>query len=174
MNYNILALDPALSTTGFAVLASENEKIIEAGKYVTSPKKTDLERMREIAAYVVRMTKWYSIKHVVLEDGFVNRLNVKTGLQLATLRGFIMGALSSVDVGIYYSLPAEIRKELGIGGNADKEKVAAVITEMYKDDEVFQKIGPYSNKQNKNKTSDIYDAISIGVAFLHRCKREIT
>ena len=26
-------------------------------------------------------------------------------------------------------------------------------------------VGPYSDKQNKDKTSDIYDAISIGVAF---------
>ena len=36
---------------------------------------------------------------------------------------------------------------------------------MYPNNKKLEIIGPYSDKQNKNKTSDIYDAISIGVAF---------
>ena len=42
---------------------------------------------------------------------------------------------------------------------------AEEITKMYPNNKKLEIIGPYSDKQNKDKTSDIYDAISIGVAF---------
>ena len=70
-------------------------------------------------------------------------------------------------------LPSEIRKTLGCGGNAKKEDVAQAIVNMYPDNKKLDIIGPYSDKQNKNKTSDIYDAISIGVAFVKNHNRGV-
>ena len=67
-------------------------------------------------------------------------------------------------------MPTQIRKHLGIGGNAKKDDVAQVIVDMYPNNKKLAIIGPYSDKQNKDKTSDIYDAISIGVAYIKGLK----
>ena len=63
-------------------------------------------------------------------------------------------------------LPSEIRKAFGCGGRAKKDEVAQAVINMYPNNDKLNNIGPYSDKQNKNKTSDIYDAISIGIAFI--------
>jgi hypothetical protein len=37
---------------------------------------------------------------------------------------------------------------------------------MFRDNPIVQAIGPYSDRPGKKKTSDMYDAISIGVSYL--------
>ncbi len=60
--------------------------------------------------------------------------------------------------------PKEIRKNFGLSGAAKKEEVAQEVLKYYPFLE--QQIGPYSDKNNKQKTSDIYDAISIGLSYI--------
>ena len=102
---------------------------------------------------------------MILEDGF-SGTNLKTGLQLATLRGAIIATFRLENLQVDHLKPTQIRQMLECGGKASKEEVAKVVTDTYQGNPVFDKIGPYSDKQNKNKTSDIYDAISIGMAFI--------
>ena len=45
-------------------------------------------------------------------------------------------------------------------------KVANKILEMYPD--LINRIGPYSDKNNKQKTSDMYDSVCIGIAHLNK------
>jgi len=165
----VLAIDPALSTTGYAVINMSTLELAYINKFTTSPKHSDDFRINEIVAKLFCIASQYSIKYVVLEDGFLGR-NPGTALQLATLRGAIIGVFSFNKYIVYHMLPSQIRKLLGCGGNAKKEEVAAKVTEMYPDNKKLEIIGPYSDKQNKDKTSDIYDAISIGVAFIKSFK----
>lgn len=165
----VLAIDPALSTTGYAVINMNTLEIAYINKFTTSPKNSDDFRINEIVAKLFCIASQYQIKHVVLEDGFMGK-NVRTAIQLATLRGAIIGTFNFCKYSVHHMLPSTIRKELGVGGNASKEEVARMITEMYAGNKKLEIVGPYSDKQNKNKTSDIYDAISIGVAFIKRQK----
>lgn len=171
MTEYILAIDPALSTTGYAVINRNTLELTYISKYTTSPKHTDDYRINDIVAKLFCIATQYPITHVVLEDGYVGQ-NARVGMQLATLRGAIIGVFSFNKYIVHHMLPSEIRKALGVGGNAKKDEVAQAIVDMYPNNKKLELIGPYSDKQNKNKTSDIYDAISIGVAFCKKMQQE--
>lgn len=160
----ILAIDPALSTTGYAVINMNTLEIAYANKFTTSPKNSDDFRINEIVAKLFCIATQYSIKYIILEDGYLGA-NARTAIQLATLRGAIIGVFSFNKYIVHHMLPSQIRKLLGCGGSAKKEQVAEEIVKMYPNNKKLEIIGPYSDKQNKDKTSDIYDAIAIGVAF---------
>lgn len=167
MTEYILAIDPALSTTGYAVINRHTLELLCVGKITTLPKTPDDYRINEIVTKLFSIATNHSVTHVILEDGYIGA-NAKTAIQLATLRGAIIGVFSFNKYSVHHMLPSEIRKAVGVGGNAKKEEVAKAITSMYQNDEKLISVGSYSDKYNKNKTSDIYDAISIGVAF---CKK---
>ena len=165
----VLAIDPALSTTGYAVINMNTLELAYINKFTTSPKNSDDFRINEIVAKLFSIAIQYPIKYIVLEDGYMGA-NARTAIQLATLRGAIIGTFSFNKYIVHHMLPSQIRKILGCGGNAKKEQVAEKITKLYPNNKKLDIIGPYSDKQNKNKTSDIYDAISIGVAFAKSLK----
>lgn len=167
----ILAIDPALSTTGYAVINLNTLELAYINKFTTSPKNSDDFRINEIVAKLFCVATQYPIKYIVLEDGFLGS-NARTAIQLATLRGAIIGVFSFNKYIVHHMLPSQIRKVLGCGGNAKKEQVAEEIVKRYPNNKKLDIIGPYSDKQNKDKTSDIYDAISIGVAFAETLKED--
>jgi Holliday junction resolvasome RuvABC endonuclease subunit len=70
------------------------------------------------------------------------------------------------DIVVTHKSPSEIKQAVTGRGNAEKEEVAAELLRIYKDNSKVQSIGPFSDKSNKKKTSDIYDA----VAAAHACK----
>lgn len=168
MNQNnsefVLAIDPALSTTGFAVINVNTLELEYINKITTSSKDNEDLRINEVVKRLFNIASQYPIQHIILEDGYLGA-NVKTGMQLATLRGAIIGVFNFNNYIVHHMLPTQIRKAFGCGGNAKKEQVAEAVTKMYLENAKLNAVGPYSDKQNKNKTSDIYDAISIGVAF---------
>lgn len=161
----VLAIDPALSTTGVAVLDIDTSELVFACKIITPSKDPQDERIMTIARRLFAATALYNITDVILEDGY-SGVNQKTNLQLATLRGAIIAVFKLRNLQVHHLVPSKIRQMLECGGRASKEEVAQVVASTYKGHKEFDKIGPYSNKQNKDKTSDIYDAISIGMAFI--------
>lgn len=161
----VLAIDPALSTTGYAVINMNTLELAYINKITTSSKHSDDFRINEIVTKLFCIASQYPIKYIILEDGFLGK-NPRTSLQLATLRGAIIGVFSFNKYIVHHMLPSQIREMLGCGGNAKKEQVAEEIQKLYPNNKKLEIIGPYSDKQNKSKTSDIYDAISIGVAFI--------
>ena len=168
----VLAIDPALSTTGYAVINMNTLELEYISKFTTSSKNSDDYRINEIITKLFSIAVQYPIKYIILEDGFLGS-NPRTCIQLATLRGAIIGAFSLCKYSVYHMLPSEIRKAFGCGGNAKKEDVAKAIVDMYPNNKKLNIIGPYSDKQNKQKTSDIYDAISIGIAFIKKFHRGV-
>ena len=170
MTEYILAIDPALSTTGYAVIDRNTLELVYINKFTTSPKKSYDCRINDIVAKLFCVAAQYPITHVVLEDGYMGA-NARTAIQLATLRGAIIGVFSFNKYVVHHMLPSEIRKALGVGGNAKKEEVAQAVANLYPNNKKLEIVVAYSDKQNKDKTSDIYDAISIGIAF---CKKGST
>lgn len=165
----VLAIDPALSTTGYAVINMNTLELVYINKFTTSPKNPDDFRINEIVAKLFAIAAQYPIKYIVLEDGYLGP-NPRTCMQLATLRGAIIGVFSFNKYSVHHMLPSAIRAAFGCGGSAKKEQVAEAVVNMYPNNKKLEIIGSYSDKQNKNKTSDIYDAVSIGVAFIKNIK----
>jgi len=161
---NILGIDAAYSTTGYAVLEKETKKLIDAGKIITSPKYTDDVRIEELFDELMAIIKQYDIDVAIMEDGF-SGTNRKTSMQLSYLRGGLTLLLRHNKILVEKQLPSTIRKNIGVGGNAKKEQVAEKVSIIYQNNVLLNQIGPYSDRQNKNKTSDIYDAISIAYSY---------
>ena len=166
----VLAIDPSFTSTGFAIIDVHTTQPVYIDKFTTSSKHSDDERMNMIITKLFSVVSQYPIKDVVLEDGFLGK-NARTCMQLSILRGGIIGTFNFCKYSVNHFLPSQIRMELGVGGQAKKEEVAIAIQEMFKDNPVIQAIGPYSDKKNKDKTSDKYDAVAVGVAYCKMRKR---
>ena len=169
MSFNILAIDPSLSSTGYSIIDSDTRKIIDICRYTTKSGISENIRIKDIVTELDNIFLINNnIKEIAMEDGFSNSRNLKTGLQLAKLRGAIINHFLMNEVPVYTQEPKETRKNLGLSGNAKKEEVANKILELYP--ELVDRIGPYSDKNNKQKTSDMYDSVCIGIAHLNKCR----
>lgn len=158
---NILSLDPSLSSTGYAVLNCQKELLLK-GRYQTTNKYTTDERIQMIIHFLENLN--IDIDVVILEDGFVG-FSKQTSLQLAELRGALIAFYKYRKYPVEHEQPKKIRMNFGLPGNAKKEEVAQAVLKVYPN--LLQEIGPYSDKSNKNKTSDIYDAIATGLSYIN-------
>lgn len=165
----ILALDPSLSSTGYAFIDLNNKSIVTKGRITTSSKYSTDDRIQLIIKELENITSIHLenesvINCVALEDGYIGQ-NKGTSQKLCELRGALIAYYKYNKIPVIHKQPKEIRKNLGLPGNVTKEKVAEEVLKLYP--ELESEVGEYSDKQNKNKTSDIYDAISIGLSYLN-------
>ena len=164
----VLALDPSLSSTGYAVIESESKTLLYRGKITSSDKLSTDDRIQLILNQLHEITRVVpGITVIALEDGYVGA-NYQSSLKLAQLRGALIAYFKYNGKIVTHQMPKEIRKNFGLSGSAKKDEVAAEVLKYYP--YLIQDIGPYSDKQNKQKTSDIYDAISIGLSYIINLK----
>ena len=156
----VLGLDPSLSSTGYAIIDTDTKQLIYKGKINTTNKLSTDDRILTI---IYELEKLPVVFNIILEDGFIG-VNKDTGIQLAQLRGALIAYYKYKGYNVIHQQPSEIRKNFGLKGNTKKEEVAEEVLKYYPNLE--NEIGPYSDKQNKNKTSDIYDAISICLSYI--------
>lgn len=167
----VLALDASISSTGYAVMSMQDGFVSDFGKITTKKNnKIDVDEDEDNRIfYITEEIKKFiinnSISVVIMEAQHFSK-NPKTAMQLSRLRGAIMYMVKTYNIPIIYPHPSTIRKNLMDNGSASKEEVAEYIREYYKYDERIQEIGEFNDKQNKSKNSDIYDAISIGLAHI--------
>lgn len=154
---NILTIDASLSSTGYAIF--KNKKLAKFGKIC--PSKNEKQKLKFFYEELLKIIKENKINDIVIEDGFSKIANLRTGLMLAELRGCIKLLAYMNDVEIYTVAPQQIKKIITGKGNATKEDVANKLCEIYADNSLFKSIGTFSDKNNREKTSDIYDAISL-------------
>ena len=81
----LLAIDPSLSSTGFAVF-DEEENLIECGKIKTGPTTSEEDRLVKISNKMRGIVENYKINKVVMESQFFSK-NAKTSMQLSRVRG---------------------------------------------------------------------------------------
>ena len=162
----ILSIDPSLSSCGYAIIDSFNRSIVKINRITTSQKDGDEnQRIYIITKEIENIIKNDNeIQEITLEDGFVKFAG--SSLKLGKLRGALIFNAQNIGIKVYSQEPTETRKNLGLKGNAKKEDVAAKILELYPN--LLEDIGEYSDKPGKNKTSDMYDAVCIGIAHLNK------
>lgn len=176
----ILALDPSLSSTGYAVL-DYDYNLIDCGKITT--KKGKIPKGDRIADLEDEDNRIYTIVNgiekqvlskveidVVVAEAQFGGNNIKTAMQLSRVRGAFIYLFKSKGLKQNYQEPSLVRKNLMGKGNASKEEVAEFIREFYKDNAMVEALGEFNDRPNKNKNSDIYDAIGIGIAYLNSLK----
>jgi len=159
--HTILGIDASLVSTGWAV--RKGRSILAVGRIQTTNKIDEDHRLYNICMELIEIAKEHKITRVAMETQFFGK-NAKTGLQLSRLRGAIAFAFLIRNVNIVYKTPSEVKQSATTFGNAEKELVADEIRSIYKDSPCIQDLAPYSDKANKNKTSDMYDAVAISHA----------
>ena len=161
----IMGIDASLSSTGYSVLTIFDNsdirgEITKCG--VIQTKKGDFEnedsRIFHICKELAKIMLSNNVTQVVIEEQFMAR-NSRTVLSLRKMLGAIMYLVYEMGLDLDYLYPTSVRKLLLNDGKAKKEDVAKYIRENVID------IGEYSDKAGKNKTSDIYDATALALAY---------
>lgn len=151
----IIGFDPSLSSTGWCLL--KDNKIECFGTIKTE--KGD-KRYYKIYNAVLDLLDKYSPEEVHIETPFIGT-NSRTGIELAQCRGVILLLCEAFDIPLVNFAPQEVKKKITGNGRAEKSLVASEIIKIFKEDDKIKEIGPFSDKNNKNKTSDIYDALAV-------------
>lgn len=151
-----------MSSTGYCVMDSNKDtmSIIKTG--VVQTKKGDFEnedlRIIHICKEISNIIIEYKVDEVIIEEQFLAR-NSKTVLLLRKMLGALMYAIYELNVKVNYLYPTTVRKLVLNNGKAKKEAVAEYIRKRVID------IGEYSDKAGKSKTSDMYDATALALAY---------
>lgn len=174
----VLGLDASISSTGWAIVDSDNT-LVDFGKLTTKKDKNALDtnldddrRIYYIASEIGKLFFKHDITAVSMEAQFLGK-NVKTAMQLSRLRGALMIICKVNGVDVEYPTPSEIRVNLMGKGNVTKEEVADYIRYLaYPHDSRIESLGEFNDRQCKAKNSDMYDAISIGLAHNKKVKKD--
>ena len=168
------SVDLAFSTTGLCI-SDEDLNILDVKKITTCygeiKDKSEDEKIVFICDAIIALCNVWNVTTVILEDQFVGN-NMKTAMQLNRVRGALTYAVLSNKMSIKY-IPAVTVKKIvskyaGVDIHKDcdsKSVIADCVLDIYSDNEIVQRIGKYNNGQNKSKTSDMYDAVALSVAY---------
>ena len=147
----ILGLDLSLSCPGYAVIEIRNgkPKLLESGIVKANPKQSQVDKIKRIAAHLLRLKMDYDIDVVVRESGFVrhNRttkiLERVVGATMLTLGGEILEIP-----------PTSIKKTVAGSGKATKQEVEVAVRSLLS-----------LPKDFKFKSDDESDAMAVALAF---------
>lgn len=160
----ILSLDASISSTGYSVVDKTTKDVIECGKITTKPKNLDSQRFLQICNKCEEIIIKHNIYEVVIEGQYVHK-NKKTALKLASLLGALIVKFRKLGCEIYKIQPSQVRSLL-LHGDSSKEEMANFIINFYPDNPLVKALGVFNDRNCKAKNSDIYDAISIALAYL--------
>lgn len=154
----ILGLDLSLASSGRCIFS--NNKVISYGKITTKKQdfENDLDRLKHIADEIQLIINEHEIEYAVIEDS-VPAKHSRSVMQLNILKGEVIRTLTLNFIPVGLIFPSSVKKLVTGNGKASKEEVAEYIRANYID------CGEYNDSQSKRKTSDIYDAISIAIAW---------
>lgn len=159
-----MAVDPSLSSTGYAILDKIDGDAIRVGRIITHKNISNPERIRTIYSEITAMIIENSqINTLVIEDQFMYK-NADTLKKLSQLRGVIILSATLLGVPCFTYTPTQIKKAVTGNGNADKNEVYQGIRSFYKHNQmVFNHLySPNVMASGKNKNDDISDALAIG------------
>ena len=167
----LLAIDGALSSSGYAVVDLTENRLIHLGWVKTSQKNTRAERLHQIHEQMLLLRNTYTPDVVVMEDQIFRR-NVKTLKSMSQAGGVCMVSFHDIPIVLY--TPKEIKLSVVGKGTASKEEVAHFVYQEYKEDSCLQSFlselhipYPFSEKHIK-KINDITDAIGIAITYINR------
>ncbi len=154
----VLAIDPGFGRCGVAVIEKEDgkERLAYSDCIETSAKLPFPERLATVAEECVRLIKVYAPDAVAIEKVYFSN-NQKTAMQVAEVRGALIGAASAAGVPVSEYTPGEVKSAAAGWGSADKTQVAKMIHLLVRID-----------KQIRH--DDEYDAIAIGITHLARSR----
>jgi len=151
----VLGVDPALRCTGYGVIETDGRthRALDCGVVSTPQSRPLSECLRRLGGGITELIDAYQPAMGAIEGGFFAR-NAKTAMLLGSARGVVIAALATRDVPVYEYAPRRIKQAVCGYGNASKEQIAVVMSQLLGVD-----VG--------DLRSDATDALAIAICHSH-------
>jgi crossover junction endodeoxyribonuclease RuvC len=149
----VLAIDPGFGRCGVAVVEKTKgrEVLLYSHCIETSAKTSFPERLSAVVAHCAHILKTHEPDVLAIEKLYF-ATNQKTAMQVAEVRGALIGMAGSLGLPIAEYTPMQVKSALGYG-KADKRQVAKILHMLI-------------DIRKQISHDDEYDAIAIGVTHL--------
>lgn len=154
----VLAIDPGFGRCGVAVLerAGGKETLLTSDCIETSASLPFPERLAQVLAACTVLADRFSPDALALEKLYFSN-NAKTAMQVAEVRGALLGLAGTRGLPVSEFTPGEIKSAVAGSGRADKKQIAKMIHLLVKIEKPI-------------RLDDEYDAIAVGLTCLARTK----
>ena len=150
---NILGIDPGLGTTGYGIISNLNNNlnVVDFGIIKTSTKDTLSMRLKIIFDHISKLIATHKPTIFSIEEIFYSN-NVKSSLLLGHARGVAIVAATLQDLIIYEYSAKKVKQSLTGNGNAHKDQVKFMVTNLLK-------------LKEPPKSLDASDALAIAICY---------
>lgn len=157
----ILGIDPGLASTGWGVIAVENnnEKMLDYGIVETSKDVGLSERLEAIHKDLKTIIDEFKPNAAAVEDIYFYK-NVKTAIQVAQARGVVLMTAAEMDITLFEYTPLQIKQALVGYGRADKKQIQKMVMTVLNLDAI-------------PSPDHSADALAIALCHAHSAKRRI-
>ena len=133
--YRLIGIDPGTNLLGFAVIeiADKQMKLIELGVVRLGLLENHQLKLKKIFERIQTIIKTYHPKEMAIEAPFFGK-NVQSMLKLGRAQGVAIAAAVTLDVPVTEYSPKKIKQSVTGNGNASKEQIAAMLTNIFKVD----------------------------------------
>lgn len=129
----VLGIDPGFGRCGVAVVEKKNniDTILYSGCIETSPKKSFIERLAEVAQEVKHLLDDYTPDAVAIEEVYFSK-NQKTVFHVAEIRGMLLYLSISSHLPVYEYNPVRVKIAMTGYGRANKEQVMTMVNKIFR------------------------------------------
>lgn len=155
----LIAIDPGFGRCGVAVVEKVQrgkESLIYSSCIETSASLPFPERLDAVARECTRIIEEYAPEAMALEKLYFSN-NQKTAMQVAEVRGALLGLAGSLSLPVFEYTPGEIKSAVAGSGRADKKQIARMVHLLL----------PIKKPIARD---DEYDAIALGLTHLARAR----
>jgi len=134
----ILGIDPGTNILGFSVIEVEVNRMKLKEVDVLRMRKggTHHDKLKEIYAGVLAVIKKFSPDEMAIESPFFGK-NVQSMLKLGRAQGVAITVALTAEIPVFEYSPRKIKQSITGNGNASKEQVAAILSQLLQFDHKF-------------------------------------
>lgn len=150
----ILGLDPSLSSTGWGIIETQNNRLIYvADGFIPTDAKLPIEqRLDIIFRTLCNVIETYKPHEASIEQTFLNS-NPTTSLKLSMARGVVILSAGTYNIPLFEYEPTKVKKATVGVGRAEKSQVETMVKILL--------------PNAKPKNNDASDALAIAITHAH-------
>lgn len=153
----ILAIDPGLANTGWAVL--EENKLVKCGVLKTKVVDSSTKRLGQIYEEIERLIKKYKVEVVALETLYFAK-NAKSAIAVSEAIGVIKLCADRCGLEVFGYTPLQVKMALVGYGRAEKEQVEIMVRNLL-------------GLEGSITPSHASDAVAVGLTHLTTCRFKV-
>ena len=155
-NSPILALDPGVERTGYAILDGTFGSaihLIDCGCITTTKNQLIEQRFLQVYTTLLKFITLHKPRVLIMEQLFFNK-NQKTVISVSQSQGVMLLTAAQSNIPIFFLTPLQVKMSLTGYGRAEKYQVQKMVQKLLK-------------LETLPKPDDTVDAIACGLAYLY-------